>query len=187
MISLDDDSWTSLRHAYGDCSDTVDWLRRLHVPDGDLHTSLKSFDYWSALCHQSSVYTATYATIPHLVALLGPLPSDNRDRHDLLCFIGYSVACRHLPGADVMPDFLTSSYDSAVTDAVPLIAASLPHTKETENTASELRHMMSALAACRGFPELAFMLADMDCSIECPACDGLIEPFESNLNLLAGQ
>ena len=187
MISLDDDRWTSLRHAYGDCTDAVDWLRRLHVPDADFHASLKSFDYWSALCHQTSVYTATYATIPHLVALLAPLPSDNSDRLDLLCFIGYSVACCHLPGADAIPDFLTSPYDSAVNDAVPLIAASLPHTKETENTASEMRHMMSALAACRGFPELAFMLADMDCSIECPACDGLIEPFESNLNLLAGQ
>jgi hypothetical protein len=187
MLSLDDDRWNSLQHAYGECNDAVEWLRLLYDPLADFHDSLKSFDYWSSLCHQQSVYTATYATIPHLVALVAPLAADDRDRHDLLCLVGYSVACAHLPGADAIPDYLASDYESAQNAAVPLIAASIPFTKETENTASELRHMMSALAACRGYPELAFMLADMDCSIECPNCDGLIEPFESNLNLLAGQ
>ncbi|EMI54961.1 hypothetical protein RSSM_03600 [Rhodopirellula sallentina SM41] len=187
MLSLNDDRWTSLGHAYGECHDTVEWLRHLHDPTADFHSSVKSFDYWSALCHQQSVYTATYATIPHLVNLVTPLAPNNPDRGDLLCFVGYSVACAHLPGADDIPDFLRAEYESAQNDAVPLLSASIPFTKETENTASELRHMMSALAACRGYPELAFMLADMDCSIECPNCDGLIEPFESNLNLLAGQ
>ena len=187
MLALDDDRWASLGHAYGDCRDTVDWLRRLHDPAANFHASVKSFDYWSALCHQQSVYTATYATIPHLVSVIAPLAADNRDRGDLLCFVGYSVACGHLSGAADIPAFLRGDYESAQHDAVPLISASIPFTKETENTASELRHMMSALAACRGYPELAFMLADLDCSIECPNCDGLIEPFESNLNLLAGQ
>jgi len=84
MLSLDDARWTTLAHAYGDCDDAIQWLRGLHDSGSDPSTHIRTFDFWGSLCHQGGVCTATYAAIPHIVAVIGNLPADNRWRLELL-------------------------------------------------------------------------------------------------------
>ena len=55
--------WRSLRHAYGDADDVPGFLRQLS-PD----PSHKAWgELWSRLCHQGTVYSASFAALPHLL------------------------------------------------------------------------------------------------------------------------
>src|SRR5262245_54778561 len=55
--------WGQLRHAYGAASDVPALLARLAPePEADVWEEL-----WSRLCHQSTVYSASFAALPALV------------------------------------------------------------------------------------------------------------------------
>ncbi|MEW6182161.1 MAG: hypothetical protein AB1500_03155 [Bacillota bacterium] len=66
--------------------------------------------------------------------------------------------------------------------AIPLIGRVLSRKCPDE---AEFRHLLSALAAFNGHHPLAFILADLDCEIECPKCGTPIDLMNSNLNPLA--
>ena len=71
MISLDSADWGGLDHAYGAASDIPRLLRDL-ADDPAPKAGFQAepwFSLWSALCHQGDVYTASYAAVPHLVAI----------------------------------------------------------------------------------------------------------------------
>ncbi|XVQ10515.1 hypothetical protein ACQP1W_49785 [Spirillospora sp. CA-255316] len=57
--------WTQMRHAYGRADDVPGMLDRL-VPDeaAEVWTEL-----WSAICHQGTVYSASFAALPRLTEL----------------------------------------------------------------------------------------------------------------------
>jgi hypothetical protein len=77
MIPLEDARWAKLSHAYGSASDIPDLLRKLAenpMPAGDCETE-PWFSLWSALCHQGHVYPASYAALPHIVAICLAAPS----------------------------------------------------------------------------------------------------------------
>jgi hypothetical protein len=66
LAGLDDVHWTSLHHAYGAATDTPGLLRRLaaHDIDDDVWERL-----FSSLAHQGTVYEASAAAAPFLIAL----------------------------------------------------------------------------------------------------------------------
>src|SRR4051812_39521099 len=56
--------WASLEHAYGSAADVPDLLKQLSPDaDGDVWTEL-----WSRLCHQGTIYSASLAALPELIA-----------------------------------------------------------------------------------------------------------------------
>ena len=79
MISLDSSEWHRLKHAYGAASNIPQLLR--HLADNPSPTKNYRdepwFSLWSALCHQGSVYDASFAAVPHIVevgiAASGPI------------------------------------------------------------------------------------------------------------------
>jgi hypothetical protein len=73
-LPLDSDRWAELEHAYGEASDVPAWLEALGRGDETIEWDEEGeveiwHPIWSALCHQGSVYTASHAAVPHLVAL----------------------------------------------------------------------------------------------------------------------
>jgi hypothetical protein len=54
--------WVRLRHAYGSAEDVPELLDRL-VPDPGAQTWE---DLWSRICHQQTVYSASFAALPRL-------------------------------------------------------------------------------------------------------------------------
>lgn len=73
LLPLDDRRWSRLRHAYGYASDTpelIDWIRD-EDRAGGWHSGEGTawFEVYSSVCHQYSVYPATYAFLPHLIRM----------------------------------------------------------------------------------------------------------------------
>jgi len=64
-------NWNELEHAYGNASDIPQLLNDLKS-----YPSCKSYDeepfytLWSSLCHQGSIYSASYAALPIIVSLI---------------------------------------------------------------------------------------------------------------------
>lgn len=83
MLALTDPLWSKLDHAYGlgDINETVAEL----VADWDEDVAAELF--WGSLCHQSTLYGATYAAIPHLLAIAEP-DDAGPQRKEIAIFLG---------------------------------------------------------------------------------------------------
>ena len=66
------------------------------------------FSLWSALCHQSDVYTASYAAVPHIAEIAAE--KSERQRLEHLLFIGSVEAYRHRKSAPSIPADLERDY-----------------------------------------------------------------------------
>ena len=76
MLELNSPRWSELRHAYGPAHDVPDLLRALAAESDprysdDISLARENPTPWeqvhSKLCHQSSLYSATFAAFPHIV------------------------------------------------------------------------------------------------------------------------
>ena len=64
MIELKSPRWSKLRQAYGAATDVPDLLQRL--ADGDREAI---WELYATICHQGTVYSASYAAVPHLAKI----------------------------------------------------------------------------------------------------------------------
>lgn len=113
MLALDDPRWAELRHAYGSATDTPILLKSLEAnPNQEAGDPLTSDDpwnlLWGSICHQGSVYSASYAAVPHLIRIAS-LAADPSPIEYLL-LPAYIVRGRSAP----MPPYLEESYTEAV-------------------------------------------------------------------------
>lgn len=99
--------WHKLRHAYGPASDLPEILERLSP--GCSATDWN--DAWSCLCHQGTVYTASFAALPILLQAAASWPA--QDRAMVLA----------LSAAIVSSDDVQGSREELVRDLDPTIAA----------------------------------------------------------------
>ncbi|NNC36133.1 MAG: hypothetical protein EX271_09735 [Acidimicrobiales bacterium] len=68
MLDLDSKQWNELDHAYGPASDIPKLLQELNsFPPYDDYRAEPYFSLWSSLCHQGSIYSASFAAVPHLL------------------------------------------------------------------------------------------------------------------------
>ena len=125
MLSLSDPRWAELRHAYGAATDVPALLTRAATDSrpGD-HPESTWFDLWSALCHQGDVYSASFAAVPHLMALApGALA---RHSYDPL-LLAASIEQARLEGrAPAVPEDLAPAYRVAIEAGRELARRSLP-------------------------------------------------------------
>jgi hypothetical protein len=76
MISANETDWSKLTHAYGNASD----IPGLIVAVERDPTPKQSYDIepwfslWSALCHQGSVYSASFAAVPYFLRIANSAP-----------------------------------------------------------------------------------------------------------------
>lgn len=169
MLDLNSLEWKKLKHAYGKASDIPALLEQLKtaLPPDDWQSE-PWFSLWSALCHQSDVYTASYAAIPHIVAIAAVKPAGKRLEH--LHFIGSVEMFRHRKKAPAMPANLKGDYLASLNTAASLILECLEIASLGE---SKLKVLMGALAAVRGEYKLAGMIFDLDEEVECPECESV--------------
>ena len=164
MLALDDPRWHELDHAYGPAGDIPDLLRAL---ERGAHEELWQ-RLFSALCHQGSAYTASYAAVPHLVRIgAGAPPADQLGFWSL---VGCIAVSRDGPP---IPDHLRRAYEGSLILAEELTLACIgPGLHEV--TALEL---LIALAGIRRMPEIEealLCLRDEEIDVPCPRCDSLV-------------
>src|SRR5215472_7613679 len=89
--------WTALSDAYGDASEIPDLIDRLrNVPDEEAWQ-----DLWGRLCHQGTVYSASFAALQPLCEIASALPAC--DRLSPLMLIGKIIASDDIRGFERRP------------------------------------------------------------------------------------
>jgi hypothetical protein len=168
LLPLDSPRWGHLAHAYGPADDVPGWLAALERgddrdekpgdDDGVWH------EIWSALCHQGTVYTATYAAVPHLLATALCRPVD--ERFSLLQFIAAAAASRD---AAPVPADLAAAYASAIAMTRSVAPASLTAGLDRDD-AIWMLVVIADLSGQRAVSGLLQELADGEMGVECPEC-----------------
>ena len=164
ILPLNSDRWKALRHAYGSAGDVPGMLREMKrrgfsvEDDADL--------LWSYLCHQGTVYTATYAAAPHVLPLIDRQSVENQVM--LLSFLG-SVASSL--DADPVPQELRPAYEETIAGATNKAIRLLqnPDVKGVDFT--YLLLAVSALTGSVGFSDvLEATLVNGELWAKCPHC-----------------
>lgn len=155
MLPLDSARWRELEHAYGVAEDTPDLLRQLESQAEEESADAEPwFTLWNSLCHQGDVYDASFAAVPHVLRIAEAHP--DLFSSSFLQFPACVEFCRRKAGGAV-PVELELAYFAAL-ERIPAILA-LASTREWDETF--LRCALSALAASKGFPEVAEAALEM--------------------------
>ncbi len=148
MLSLDSPDWGRLQHAYGPALDIPDLLRQLEGLPSSEGMAEPWFSIWSALAHQGDVYPASFAAVPHVVRVLASAPY--RAPMVFFQFPAWVEICRSRKDVSV-PAELLPAYIGALRQLPVLIGAAAGRAWG----ADFLRCAMAALAAAKGFAEVA--------------------------------
>ncbi|TWJ07747.1 hypothetical protein LX16_4909 [Stackebrandtia albiflava] len=154
--------WSSLGHAYGSAEDIPEKLERLRAAP----TSALWTDLWSALCHQGTVYSASYAALDWLtdtarssdpeqaksaLALAGAILGSD-DRPDGI----EQIRARYAPQIGVMSD-ITRRHLSTETAYLEFV---------------NLLETMLELEGAEGWPSrLLWGIRSEEYEIDCTSCD----------------
>lgn len=157
MIGLDSEKWGDLQGAYGSAYGVPDILRRLYANPTD-KDALN--DAWSTLCHQSTIYSASVAAAPHLVALTVNLHL--KDRLGPLILAGSIAANLKTP-----PNFIEADehFDESRRLAIYMLTETIQYGGLVYE---DLRYSLAALAAYLGDSKLSQTLFNLDSEIQCP-------------------
>lgn len=153
--------WSRLSHAYGSAEDIPALLDQIASDPA----SERWTDLWSALCHQGSVYSASFAALPWLVRVAS---TDDRDQ---------AVSALTLAGAIVAgADQPHGAGDVRVKHAAEM-ATLLSLTNERLRTAadsSEYVHLLEAVLSFEGVvgwsEDLAWGITNEEYEVSCPDC-----------------
>lgn len=149
--------WSSLKHAYGAADDIPRLLREAaSAPAPQRFDEDPWYSLWSALCHQSDVFTASYAAVPELVRIAAQ--RDVRARAEILLLAGCIELERHEARAPALPTELASSYEHALRDGGLLAQQSLGEVPDDDCR----RRLEVGLAAFTGDLSRARALVDGD-------------------------
>jgi hypothetical protein len=161
-----------------------EWLARLTAEPREAGAHWNEFDHYGYLCHQETVYTASYAAVPRLVNFVSHLLAPDRLRLGIavLLFIGDIAGCSSRDGvwladyepkrfgADPIPEDLRDDYSAALQAADTLLAECIA-TRPAEETLSGL---FATMAAVRGYPLLWEYVHPANEYRECPKCGTLL-------------
>ena len=155
MLSLDSPDWAKLKHAYGDAADIPYLLRQLEsFPDAD-GASEPWFSIWSALAHQGDVYSASFASVPHVVRILTASPALAPAVY--LQFATWIEICRQKARFSV-PLELAAPYFEALSMLPSLVCAASSRDWDFDF----LRIALSAMAVSKDSALMAQVLQELD-------------------------
>ncbi|MER7584481.1 hypothetical protein [Kitasatospora sp. NPDC097691] len=154
--------WSRLNHAYGAAGDIPALLDRIAAePSAELWS-----DLWSALCHQGTVYSASFAALPWLAETA---TGGNREQ---------AVNALVLAGAIVAGAGQSHKAGDVRSAHAPQISALLTAVGTYRRTASDRAdyiHLMEATLAFEGVvgwsEELAWGLGSEEYTVSCPDCE----------------
>jgi hypothetical protein len=142
-------------------------------------------DLYGALCHQGSVYAASFAALPHLVDIAKHAVDDNL-RAEILVLVG-SIATSSDDRSDrPIPVEIEAAYGAAARNALPLALSTLNGHLEPATAV----YLLQAAAGLNGFSTLGGLLdgfVDEEFCVECPTCarELYIWPTDSGLQTAA--
>lgn len=173
MLDLDSDLWGTLHHAYGPADDVPSMLRELRSnPGDDVWEAI-----WSSLCHQGSVSSASYAAVPHIVAMSQEAPVERQI--DYWNFV-WCVAAQGSTLEGAIPDELRNDYYEALQQAAELIRRRLESRPESQTEVIYLLATLTAAKGCRIEAHVLDWLAGNELPGKCPGCSidlrALVEP-----------
>jgi uncharacterized protein YbaR (Trm112 family) len=164
MLDLDSNRWSQLRHAYGFADDVPQMLRDLaKEPNHEAWDRI-----WSALCHQSTVYSASYAAVPHIVATAER--QSPKDQAMFWAFVG-AVAAYGSKYFGEPPDEFREPYLKANARSASLIVQLLKGRPESETDVIYLLGSLAAVRGCMGPGRILDHLVDGEFPGRCPACE----------------
>jgi hypothetical protein len=150
--------WAALTHAYGSASDVPGLLARAaDAPAPRAYNDEPWFSLWSSLCHQGTVYPASYAAVPELVRLAEQRDGDARA--ECLLLAASIEMERHSRWAPPIPDVLAADYSAALQEGAALAVVELG---AAWGTGDLPRRLQVAAAALSGNLEAARTLAGED-------------------------
>ncbi|MFD6878556.1 MULTISPECIES: hypothetical protein [unclassified Streptomyces] len=157
--------WSQLSHAYGSAEKIPTLLDRIaSEPDAELWSSL-----WSALCHQGSVYSASFAALPWLA---GVAAGDDGEQ----AVNALTLAGAIMEGAD-QPHGAGDVRAEHAGEISTLLSLANEHLR----TASERRKYIDLLEAVLSFEgvlewseALAWGLAMEEYEVPCPGCQSML-------------
>lgn len=157
MLPLNAEAWATLRHAYGAASDLP---RLLQEAESDTrpghHRGSAWFRLWSALCHQGDAYSASYAAVPHLVAMV---PAKLAQKMVDPLYLVAMIELSRLEGrGPEVPETLRAEYAAALGEARVLVEQALPLAWDRDARVA----LEGSLAALRGDISGAWAILDPD-------------------------
>ncbi|MFR9724804.1 hypothetical protein ACL02R_15790 [Streptomyces sp. MS19] len=149
--------WPHLTHAYGSAADIPALLDRITAE----RDALLWNDLWSALCHQGSVYPASFAALPWLSATAGG--EDREQAVHALVLAGAIVAGAGGP--------VRTEYAAEITNLLAAAGACLATATDRAGYTGLLGAVLGLEGAAGWSEDLAAGLGDEEYEVPCPACD----------------
>jgi hypothetical protein len=154
MLSLDSDRWRELSHAYGAADDIPALLRQLHSVPSSANNAEPWTSLWSTLVHQGDVYSATFASVPHVIEAIASMPA--KADFAYFQFPAWVEICRAKKNVAIPAD-LRPAYNDALARLPELVArASAPAWSDDLLACS-----LAAIAAAKGQPSMAEAILEL--------------------------
>ncbi|MFI8266678.1 hypothetical protein [Streptomyces sp. NPDC085665] len=156
--------WSQLTHAYGTAEDVPDLLRAAG-PDPE---SPAWSELWSRLCHQGTVYPASYAALPALAEKASRLTASERIMPLLLA--ASVIASTDRPYGMLDPK---DAYASEIAELIELVEEALRHPSLADSPTRYVE-LLEALLAFEGvevWGEELHGLSGEEFEVPCPACE----------------
>ncbi len=152
MLSLDDPRWRALAGGYRLPYDPTPALRRVA---SDWHDASAWEDLWGNLHHQGDVGEASYAAVPLLVALAGPVSLRGWNVYALAATIESERHARRNPP---VPGWLVPAYGQAWRDLVRLALDDLRATDDL----LVVQCALAVVALGKGATQLGTLIGHLD-------------------------
>jgi len=175
MLDLDSKRWANLQDAYGSALNTPKWIRSLEEGNGNFG------DAWSNLCHQLTVYSATFAAAPYIYryALSAPLES----RVDAILLLGIASSSSAVE-RDGTPEDILNWFHDIIPQAAELALSTFLGEELGNNMEVYLLEAVAALHGFNGKIQITELL-NSEFSLLCPSCEKEIWIYPSYLNTQA--
>lgn len=153
-LSLESSRWLELEHAYGNASDIPNLISQLESIPSLENDKEPWFSLWSSLAHQNDVFSASFATVPHVIRLLSkaPLTAD----FSYFQFPAVVEICRQ-KNQIIIPDDLKADYFESLRLLPKLVAKAA----DRDWDISLLLSVLSSIAASKGFVDVAEAVQEM--------------------------
>jgi len=155
MLALDDPSWTTLRCAQGDARGIPALLAQLDGARADDCIGEPWQSLWESLCDEGQVFSASFAAVPHIVAILAEAPERATPSHFLL---PTSIELARAAHDAEIPAHLIDGYVTALS-RLPLLAGLVAAPDWSELMCSAA---LAATAAATGQHAVAELLLEAD-------------------------
>jgi hypothetical protein len=163
LLPLDSPVWQTLSHAYGSAEDIPLLLKALAIAYENQKETWG--ELWSCLCHQGTVYSASFSAAPHLVVQASTLPREQRV--PFIHLAGMIERGRLVRNGSPLTKMSESVYLASLVVLESLILDCL----QSHWDEYIYKMLFSVLVTIRGNVDLGWEIDLLEQQIECPTCD----------------